>query len=88
MQKHLDPAVLQSLTTRQLFTEKAPTDGIESTSQSDRPNPDDDTADVGTAFGSLAMGDGRSRYVTDNFWARLNDEVSDLYTLPIPMFPC
>lgn len=28
-----------------------------------------------TEFGRLAIGEGRSRYVTSNFWASLNDEV-------------
>lgn len=84
MQKHLDPTTVHCLIPVESSAERSRPDVTESTPQSNLPRSDDDTADVGAAFGSLAMGDGRSRYVTGNFWARLDDEVSGSHNLSLP----
>ncbi|KAL7949267.1 hypothetical protein V8C42DRAFT_310423 [Trichoderma barbatum] len=41
----------------------------------------DAVADLGTELGRLAVGDGRSRYISSSFWASLDEEVDDLKSL-------
>lgn len=36
---------------------------------------DDAVAELGTELGRLAVGDGRSRYISSSFWASLDEEV-------------
>lgn len=36
---------------------------------------DPEAAELGTEFGRLAVGEGRSRYVAGNFWAVVSEEV-------------
>jgi hypothetical protein len=46
-----------------------------SDSTSDRRTQDDAVAELGTELGRLAVGDGRSRYISSSFWASLDEEV-------------
>ncbi|KAL6851827.1 hypothetical protein J3F83DRAFT_765038 [Trichoderma novae-zelandiae] len=41
----------------------------------------DAVAELGAEFGRLAVGDGRSRYISSSFWASLDEEVDDLKSL-------
>lgn len=69
----------------QLFSEKANTSikansrGPKAISQSHSPNGrgarKDDVAELGTELGRLAVGEGRSRYISSSFWASLDEEV-------------
>ncbi|KAM0517104.1 hypothetical protein ACHAPE_005216 [Trichoderma viride] len=52
-----------------------------SDSTSDRRTQDDAVAELGTELGRLAVGDGRSRYISSSFWASLDEEVDDLKSL-------
>ncbi|KAL7933083.1 hypothetical protein V8C35DRAFT_327862 [Trichoderma chlorosporum] len=42
-------------------------------------------AELGTELGRLAVGDGRSRYISSSFWASLDEEVDDLKSLLIEL---
>ncbi|EHK47823.1 hypothetical protein TRIATDRAFT_172547, partial [Trichoderma atroviride IMI 206040] len=46
-----------------------------------RTTQDDAVAELGTELGRLAVGDGRSRYISSSFWASLDEEVDDLKSL-------
>lgn len=46
-----------------------------SDSTSGRRAQDDAVAELGTELGRLAVGDGRSRYISSSFWASLDEEV-------------
>ncbi|KAH8811142.1 fungal-specific transcription factor domain-containing protein [Xylogone sp. PMI_703] len=41
----------------------------------------DEETELGIEFGRLAVGDGRSRYITSTFWANIREEVEDLKSL-------
>ncbi|KAJ5559033.1 hypothetical protein N7461_003005 [Penicillium sp. DV-2018c] len=81
MQKHIDPAIVLPGAADQ-SPPKTPTEGrTESTPQSDRTDSADEIVNLDSEFGRLAMGDGRSRYMTCNHWASLDEEVEDLNSL-------
>ncbi|KAM6483680.1 hypothetical protein HDV62DRAFT_359091 [Trichoderma sp. SZMC 28011] len=44
-------------------------------------NQNDAVTELGTELGRLAIGDGRSRYISSSFWASLDEEVDDLKSL-------
>lgn len=46
-----------------------------SDSTSRRRTQDNAVAELGTELGRLAVGDGRSRYISSSFWASLDEEV-------------
>ncbi|KAF4984935.1 hypothetical protein FDECE_16964 [Fusarium decemcellulare] len=77
MQSHLGPEVLRDIASDTTTTKQLLRKGT-STPQSDSAK---DVDELGTDFGRLAMGDGRSRYVIGSCWASLSDEVEDLKSL-------
>ncbi|KAF4453165.1 fungal specific transcription factor domain-containing protein [Fusarium austroafricanum] len=78
MQQHLDPALVESLTS----TESTPGSlKADSTTQSDSTQSIDEIAELDTELGKLAMDDGRSIYIIGNSWASLDDEVQDLKSM-------
>ncbi|UKZ74868.1 hypothetical protein TrVFT333_002538 [Trichoderma virens FT-333] len=60
-------------------------EGCETTPRSDstdsRRTQPNAVAELGTELGRLAVGDGRSRYISSSFWASLDEEVEDLKSL-------
>lgn len=47
-----------------------------SSNDKDEPSPGSTVSDVQNQMGRLVMGNGESRYISGDFWARINDEVS------------
>lgn len=66
------------------ITEEGDTSHL-SDSTSCRRAQDDAVAELGTELGRLAVGDGRSRYISSSFWASLDEEVDDLKSLLMDM---
>ncbi|KAJ3532954.1 hypothetical protein NM208_g8202 [Fusarium decemcellulare] len=77
MQNHLGPEVLRDIASDAANLKQLP----KKTTQTPQLESAKDVDELGTDFGRLAMGDGRSRYVIGSCWASLSDEVEDLKSL-------
>lgn len=79
MRKDLEVKTSQLMTEKCMVsgqsTQEMTNDSTEPDPTSDRQNSVDKVVELDAEFGKLAIGDGRSRYITSNFWASLNEEV-------------
>jgi hypothetical protein len=76
MQKQLDPELFKNIShDDQGSRNRRQQDGASKSKPKDTKT-NDEIADLGVEFGKLAMEGGRSRYITSNAWASLDDEVN------------
>jgi hypothetical protein len=72
----MDPMTAQNLALQEpKVQELTSTDADSALSFNPSTSGDAEVAELGTEFERLALENGRSRYVTGNFWASLADEV-------------
>lgn len=76
MQKHLDPELVKNAFYDDQGSERNWPKVDDFRSGLKDAHTTDEVADLGADFGKLAMEDGRSRYITSNAWASLDDEVN------------